>query len=213
MEEEVSRFMGRNDDLKFTTDEGVILRFEKVDSWIKMYIEVSENTSRAAVDKAWPLINEWRERLQKHQGIWLAGGDNEFYEQISREARHSSYAKVATRLNSRIAELFQMNVAFEKEYLAAKPKFKNYLDEFSWVAKESKNNPFSGEHAHDLMELMGIDENDRNEIARFAIENIKSGEPAFHTPNTPITREMVREKIRWWRNRQKTPEGGWEELG
>ena len=106
-----------------------------------------------------------------------------------------------------------MNVAFEKEYLAAKPKFKNYLDEFSWVAKELKNNPFSGEHAHDLMELMGIDENDRNEIARFAIENIKSGEPAFHTPNTPITREMVREKIRWWRNRQKTPEGGWEELG
>ena len=85
MEEEVSRFMGRNDDLRFTTDEGVILRFEKVDSWIKMYIEVSENTSRAAVDKAWPLINEWRERLQKHQGIWLAGGDNEFYERISRK--------------------------------------------------------------------------------------------------------------------------------
>jgi hypothetical protein len=71
--EKASRFEGANFGLPLASENGVLFRIIEIDNWLRVMIEVDEDTTSKDVRRAIPLALEWRDRLLQWQGPWLQG--------------------------------------------------------------------------------------------------------------------------------------------
>lgn len=185
-----------NYEVPFATKSGVLMRFIELDRWIRVMIEVSEDTTSQQLREAIPLALEWRQRLLMWQGPWMGGGDNPFLEQLNyRQKNGESYRTLSEGINQRVSTLIQEFVGYSHEYNSVKHEFKTMSDFYSW---RPKSNPFSLEHARDMLRALKLKDKDIEPQLRKALENAESGLPLFEV-EYPVSREKLIATLRGWR--------------
>ncbi|MEX2030708.1 MAG: hypothetical protein WD906_07045 [Anaerolineales bacterium] len=189
-----------NYEVPFATKSGVLIRFVEMDRWIRVMIEVGEDTTSQQLREAAPLALEWRQRLLKWQGPWMGGGDNPFLEQLDgRQQNGESYRALSESINHRVATLIQEFAAYIREYDSVKHEFKTMSDFYLW---RPASNPFSFEHARDILRALRLKDKDIEPQLRKALENAKSGLPPFEA-QYPVSREKMIATLRRWRQNPK----------
>jgi hypothetical protein len=170
----VFQFIELNHDLDLVSDEGIWIRPLEVDGWIHLVVEVGEKTTRKNWADAWPLIRDWRERLKAFQGLWIGAGEGRLYEMLCWRHSRESYREIAEWLNGQIiTHLVRASLA---------------------------PSTFVGlNHAVAIMEAMGVE--DAELKATTGLDNLAQGEEPFFS-GEPISRQMVIDRIRRWREKQ-----------
>jgi hypothetical protein len=199
------RFMGENDDFlrEAFNKSRVFIHAIELDGRLKIMLEVDEDTTQEQIRRAAPYALKLRDRLFDFQGAWMLGGRNEFFERLSYLHEGGMiYAEIAERLNARVAEHLREAVIFSDELSRVAPNLKTQLDYLEWsTSPEQKHNPYSFDHAKDILQTIGLKEKDIDEWLKDGVENIRNGKEPFS--NGPITRQDVVEKLRTWRNGKK----------
>lgn len=185
-DEYLQEFLRSNTDLQTTHSNGVEISFEsenlpddKISSSFPAYITINIRiygpTTIDQIREAWPLVTQWRERLQEYQPSLGKLLKQRFLEH--KEAGYS-YKQIADVINAEIEGYIR--VAYE-----SKLRDKNYPIEAPVLS------------AAGLMMLMGMDSNDVSEWIGTAFRNLADGIPMF-PPDYPVGVERVRERLRKW---------------
>lgn len=202
------RFTGQNDN--FLQDSyvksHVLLHTIEIDGWLKVMIEVGEDTRAEQLRKAIPYALELRNKLLEFQGAWSVGGPNAFFESLcDLKDRGMTYTKIAQKLKSRVEEHLREAVAFDNELRKALPALKTHGDYFMWAYGEDgiykQHNPESLNHAKAILEMIGMNDKEITEWLEEGIKNIRAGKAPF-TQN-PITRTKIIQVLRTWRKGKK----------
>jgi hypothetical protein len=180
--------------------DGVLLHFAANEGWIELYVKVAESTTIDDVRKGWDLVKKWRARIEAFQGPWKQGGAGGLYEDLS--SRHGgrwSYARLATRLNDKIARDLVEYLADCKAYEAARAELKTYGDVTNWQF-ETAHYGFGWDRAWELLVVMGWTEGAAKQECRTILDQIReTGKPWI--AEGPVTREQVIFQIKKWRKR------------
>jgi len=194
------RFKGGNLDIPDVSDSGVFLQFVEIDNWIRVMIQVDEDTTSDDLRKAIPMALMWRDRLLEWQGPWMDGGDNPFLEKLSeRQKSGESYKDLANRINQQATMWVHGHVVYNKELEAVKHSFKTMFDFYMW---KSESNPFSLDHARHLLRAVRLKDDEIDELLRTAVDNVQSGKPAFEA-EYPVSRDKLISALRLWRGGRK----------
>ncbi|KXK20464.1 MAG: hypothetical protein UZ15_CFX003001689 [Chloroflexi bacterium OLB15] len=173
--------------LPLVSEEGVKITFVenlRLLGWIDLVVIIDEHVTREGLDAAYPLIDEWRERLVKEQGRWIYDGNNQLYEDLYYLQRELgfTYRQMAEQLNT---------------YLIA------LVDNYGKESAESRRTEIRSQ-AIKLMEAMGI-KSDYAEIwFSEGLKIIADGSRTF-PPDDPITSQKVKGKVSYWRSKWKLP--------
>src|SRR5437016_3608313 len=191
---------GRNFDIPDVSDSGVLLQFIEIGNWIKVMIQVDEDTTSDDLRKAIPMALSWRDRLLEWQGPWMLGGDNPFLEQLSlRQKAGETYRNLANHINQEAASWVHSHVAYTKELEAVQHSFKTMFDFYMW---ESKANPFSLDHARHLLRAVRLKDDKIDGLLTTAVDNVQAGKPAFEA-EYPVSRDALISALRLWRSGRK----------
>lgn len=95
------RFEGANLDLPIVSASGVRLRFLDADGRLEIALAIQEETKLEHLKEAWPLVEQWKERLKAFQAPWTAGGRGGFLFVLwfRHKVLNLSYSQLATMLN------------------------------------------------------------------------------------------------------------------
>lgn len=182
------------------SDSSVFIRLVEIDDWVRVLIEVDEDTTSDDLRKAVPLALLWRDKLLELQGIWMKGGNNPFLEVLSLEQNAGeSYTNIANRINKRIESLLIEHENYLNDLEANKIKFKTMFDLYLW---KSHFNQFSLSHARDLLKALKLKNSEIDEILKFGLENIRMGKPAFEK-EYPVSRDKIISTMKTWRKGKK----------
>jgi hypothetical protein len=163
-------FMLRQEDIPDGVP-GVLIRIIEYHDRLRVMMEIDEDTTSDQISKARWLALKWRNRLLEYQGAWIQGGINEFYYLLMKRYKSGQkYPTIAKYLNQRI------------EY---------HLREYNRTA-----DPLYLDRAKRIMQAMGLTdaviEASCNEVIYYITQN--------ETVIGPITRQMVEQKIRHWKD-------------
>lgn len=164
---------------------------------MKVMIILEEDTTSEKVRAAIPYAIEMQKRLVEFQGPQKDWGGAYFWERLLSMKKCLTYQTIADKLNSKITNELTSVIRYTKDFEKAQAEGKlNTLEDMTkWEATlEYSTNGFN--NAADYLDLFSID--DIKERLVDGINNLKEGRPAFI--EGPITKQMVREKIRWWKN-------------
>jgi len=190
------RFLGKGFFVPAVSDSGVLIRFVEIDNWLRVMIEIGEDTTSDDLRSAIPLALLWRDKLLESQGPWMRGGDNPFLEELSdRQKSGQSYNELANRINQRVGAYLQEFANYLKEFETIKHSFETRLDFYMW---QPKNNQFSYDHARGLLEALRLKDTEIEEMLKIGLENVQAGKPAFEL-GYPLSRENLITTLRNWR--------------
>jgi hypothetical protein len=162
---------------------------------LSLVLRIDDNTTIQDLRDAAPLVLAMRDRLLEFQGPRDTGGSVLFFEHLCRDkAEGESWAKLAKRINSKVAELLQEWANYLIEYQEVAPRFKKFDDFFLWKSHADR---FALERARDLMQLMKIPDPEIETIINDALEEINRGEPPF-VDGYPIDADELRSTLRSW---------------
>lgn len=196
LSEKAGKFQGMNFHVPAVSDSGVLMRFVEIDDWLRVMIEIGEDTTSDDLRGAISLALLWRDKLLEWQGPWMRGGDNPFLEELSdRQKSGQSYNDLANRINQRAAAYLQEFASYLKEFEAVKHSFKTMFDFYMW---QPKHNRFSYEHACGLLRALRLKDTEIEDLLRIGLENVQAGNPAFE-PGYPVSREKLISTLRNWR--------------
>jgi hypothetical protein len=182
------------------SDSGVLIRFVEIDGWVRVMMEVGEDTGSDALREAIPLALCWRDRLLEWQGPWMRGGDNPFLEELClRQESGERYGSIAGRINRQVEALLQEFLHRLEEFEAAKPNFKTMFDFYMW---QPKANQFSLEHARVLLRAVRIKDDEIEDLLQSGLDNLRAGKPVFDR-GYPLSRERLIRTLRTWREGSK----------
>jgi hypothetical protein len=143
---------------------------------ITMSLHIDNTTTIDQIREAWPLITQWRERLQSYQpnvGEWFRR-----YFNLHKNDGYS-YKDLADAINAEIEQYIRDG----SEQL----KVRNF----------DHSSPTPIVCAAGLLTLMGIDDDEKRNWIISALENIKERRPLF-PPDLPVSANRVRERLRKW---------------
>lgn len=196
---EILRFQGENSDLPITFNGGIIW-FENNDGHIRLHLELTEDASLEDIKQNWHVIKEWQQRLLKWQGPWTRGGKGGLLAHLDLLKKRYSYSKIADMLNDSIAKELTTYLAYEREFEKLRPSFKTWQDFILWRWWEIEGvNPAGFERAVGLLLDTGMGERDALIWCREILANLRAGEPPFLPDGGPVTKDRVRDIIRYWR--------------
>lgn len=194
--QKAKEFLGKTFFAPAVSDSGVLIRFVEIDNWLRVMIELGEDTTSDDLRSAIPLALLWRDKLLESQGPWMRGGDNPFLEELSdRHKSGQSYNELANRINQGVAAYLQEFANYLKEFETIKHSFETMLDFYMW---QPKNNRFSYEHARTLLKALRLKNSEIEEMLKIGLENVQAGEPAFEL-DYPVSRETLITTLRRWR--------------
>jgi hypothetical protein len=195
-----SRFEGTHFGTSSVTASGVQIHFVEIDGWLRVVIELSEDSTSNELRDAIPLALSWRDRLLDWQGPWIKGGDNPFLEELSmRQEDGEAYAELAERINFTITEHLSEFNDYLNELELVRSHFTTELDFYHW---ESKANQFAFDHARGLLKAVRLKADDIESLLRSGLENIQVGRPAFEK-GYPISRDKLIGTLKSWRQSRK----------
>lgn len=187
-------------DLDPMSESGVVVWVVDSNGWLKIMLELDEDTTHQNIRDAIPLALKWRNRLLEWQGPLLEGGDNWAMNSLHlSQERGASYKDLANQINRGITEYLNEFNEYLKELKEAEPHFKTKLDFFMWRPQHRRN---SLEEASELMTLIGFRDDEIEDILNYGLECIQEGEPPF-MDEYPVTSERMRSTIRNWREGKK----------
>jgi hypothetical protein len=185
-EEYLNEFLRINSDLQTSHNNGLTIWFDSeeltddeisssVRGYITLNLQINSTTTLEEIHEAWPLISQWRKRLQAYQPDF-----GEILKQYFLKHRTTgySYKQIADAINEEIARYIR--TAYQ-----TKQRDVNH----------SINTPILC--AAGLMSLMGIGSNDVQDWLHIALENLIKARPIF-PPNSPVDAEQVRGRLRNW---------------
>lgn len=189
-------FLGKTFFAPAVSDSGVLIRFVEIDNWLRVMIELGEDTTSDDLRTAIPLALLWRDKLLKSQGPWMGGGENPFLEELSnRQESGQSYNELANRINQRVGAYLQEFANYLKEFETMKHSFKTMLDFYLW---QPEHNRFSYEHAGVLLKALSLKNSEIEEMLKIGLKNLQAGKPAFEL-GYPVSREKLISTLRKWR--------------
>lgn len=102
------RFEGANSDLPIAFDGGIRVRLlhDINNGRLSLTLAIGDETKLEHVKRAWPVVEQWKERLTAFQGPWWHGGKGGTLYQlwVVHKKRGKSYAQLAEWLNSTFQE-------------------------------------------------------------------------------------------------------------
>jgi hypothetical protein len=194
------QFQGAHFGKPIFSDTGVQIHFVEMDNWLRVLIEVGEDTTSDNLREVIPLALSWRDRLLEWQGPWFHGGDNLYLEEISmRQEAGESYSQLAEAINNTItANLVDFHKLLQEfEQMRHQPT--TAMEFHLW---NLKHNRFSYEHARGLLEGLRFDSGEIETLLQAGIESLQAGEPAFEK-GYPVSREKLISVLRVWRQGRK----------
>lgn len=191
------RFNDNNSFPLTVSDSGVFIRLIEIDNWVRVFIEVDENTTSDDIRTAIPIALLWRDKLLELQGIWAQGG---FLEELSFKHKFGkSYSYLVNQINKHIESLLQEYENYLKDFEVNKHKFETMFDFYMW---QSKFNQFSFMHAKGMLKTLKLKDSEIDELLKIGLENTESGKPAFEK-DYPVCREKLISTLKTWRNGKK----------
>lgn len=170
--------------------------------WLEIVVALDESTTRKNLLEAYPIINEWRNRLVEYQGPWTGGGDNELYERLSTMHPGRSYNTIARNLNDLLARQVERLVKALRA-LEKRPGAEYFLGD-PGVEREYWDTYLVPRQIVGLLVAMGMSNPKAQQWLDEAIERSKKGEVVASSQD-PITGQygMVRDRIKTWREKRK----------
>lgn len=204
LSDKASRFEGANHSLTLQDSPGVMIRAVELDGWLRIMIELRDDTTHDQIRDAIPLALRWRDRLVEWQGHWTSGGDQGLLEMMHQKQRLGmlSHAQIAEKLNQQIADHLIEHKGWQEEYFALKDDFKTMGDFYlhKWTY-----NQFAAEHAKGILETMRFPDSEIEAILSEGFGRIMNGEPPFEQ-EYPISRDKVINILRVWRRNRSVPD-------
>jgi len=155
-------------------------------------IELGDETTHEQARDALSLALRWRDGLRRFQGPWFHGNDWDFVQDLdTRQKAGESYRQLAKKLNDSIArciELWQENDDPRPD------------EDLLWVPDPMHHGHTWLHRAESTLRVF-LSPEESHRYLKTVYSNLGAGKPAFDT-DLPITGEMVREKIRGYRNRE-----------
>lgn len=193
-----AQFEAANRDLATASQSGIPIRIIEWDNRLHLLLEIREESTHQDLRDALWLAIAWKERLLAWQGPWMGGGRVAFMEELHRRHRppRRSYAVVAEEINQMLASSLQAYYRFFQAFLDARDTFQTMGDYLDWVDRTPGK--FGLEHARDVLEDLGYNSSQIDEVITPALRRIEAGSTPFQ-PGEPIARDKVRELLRSWR--------------
>jgi hypothetical protein len=189
-------FTGMNKDLP----PSAVIHVIEIDERLRVMLEVGEDARGEDLRALIPLALRWRDRLMDFQGPWMGGGRNLFLETILTEHRLGmSYARIADRINARVADLLLAHREYLRELESVKRRFTRPDD---WITWRPKTNPFSIDHARGVLRWIGLSERLAESAIAAGLERIRN-QRRIRGQFRPVTRDRVRTVLRTWRTSVK----------
>jgi hypothetical protein len=201
--EKANQFVSQNIELPIALGEkGPVVHTVEIDNWLRIMIELREDTTNQQIRDIATLALEWQRRLLDFQGAWRGGGRNEALERLSyRQAHGNSYAKLAEEINAKVADYLYDYVAYRKEVDLLFPDLiqkhdRNLYYYVFWL--EMKSKPSSLGHARALLEIFSMKQIEIDNCLRYALMMIAKGDGPF-LPSQPINRSKMVDTLRTYR--------------
>jgi hypothetical protein len=208
LSDKAMQFMGQNDELVNLAYEKsrVFARSIDVDGWLRVVLEVGENTTNEQLRKAIPYALELRDRLLDFQGAWMSGGDNLFLEHLSDMQQYGkSYKQLAEMINERVAKYLSDYLAYREEVNNLYPEYKSEFERdfyFFIFSTKLKTNSSALSHANSLLAALGLQSDEITLILKDGLERLKVDQKSFDE-DYPISQRKMIEKLRTWREGKK----------
>jgi hypothetical protein len=202
----IARFLTKNNDLNaYDKERGLnYIDFVEVMGRIEAIIPVMDMTLENIRD-LWHKIAEWKRRLDDYQGPETRIAAGFTYEALWRAHKElrMSCQKIADELNLQILGLLLADLQQVLSQSQAPTPFTYTIEalEFYQLLKEAPSNR-PGYFAITLMQRIGIKDNDAVDWMNQALSNVRNGHQPF-PPRSPITKEMIRERIRDWNKKRR----------
>jgi len=209
-----------------TKDKVIIHPIEYPKGTVKITLLITENTTIKQIEKSWQEIKKWREVLIEWQGQIPLNAEQKFSASLQEALLNGkdhgrSYLQLAKWVNELIIEQLTEYVGWlsdsaeyrkwQEEWFEISirrdppdipPKMRSWLKDY-WARPDHKKSS-SLRTANLILKFCRprLSEQNRGELLEEAFTNIQKGKQPF-VPNEPVRQTDIRERIDYWRTKQK----------
>lgn len=195
--------------LNFTSQTGVLIYpIELPKGKVQITLVINQESTIKQIEKSWWEIDKWRRALTEWQGASLSEADK-FHKSISNaQERGISYNQIAEQINRQIVELLRKYMAWLEDQANYEKQFGDdvHLWFYEYMDNPQHNDPASFKFADDLLNYCRpkLSKEERNELLQDVLHRLQGGESPFQPSDTLVQgRRDVRERINYWREKQK----------
>ena len=197
-------------------DSNLFLHFEQDNQGspgINMFLAIDEDTNVDQIKKQWEAICTWRKYLMTWQGPQVYGGfGNDFLHSLYNKHPKWSYAQIAKALNTELQNDLKTALKAKKLWGEAAKRLKlprspkTPKDQEAILREAQKHgygNGASFESAIFRLIPLGYTFDNARRVCEEGLETLQNSSPSRKRLFTPISKELVRERLRSWATKHK----------
>ena len=196
----ISDFNQSVTDLDQISYSGVVIHVFDNRDYLRLMIEVRDETTHQDLRDAIPLAIKWRDRLIDWQGKTEDIYKDQVLSRLHQKNKlGQSYKEIADETNQKVFEYLLECKKFSKELKEVElPKYKTEMKFQLW---KGSLYGYSFERAWNLLEVFGFNNEKIVEIINDGFDHINRGKSSFII-NYPITKDGMRNTLRNWREKK-----------